>query len=166
MLIPSTQEAVERYTPTQRNKSRSCSGSNKKKRRAQHDNSTFATQESPSPSESLRCESPPQDDSQSQTSTTVPSEDDDRRTWLSSKTPITPSMDELFTLPPHSNHWIQSDLRRQLQELEKDVASLLVDSSLDVTHDDSIVEVTSLSRDQWIGDNTPLFDAAAPTGQG
>ena len=104
MLIPLTEEAVERYTPKNRNKSRSCSGSNKQKRRAQHGTTIFATQESPIPSESLRCESPPQHDSQSQASTTLPFEDDDRRTWLSSKTPTTPTKDELLTLPPHSNH--------------------------------------------------------------
>ena len=137
---------------------------NKRKRRAQHGTTIFTTQESPTPSESLRCESPPQNDTHSQSTTTLPSEDDDRRTWLSSRTPVTPSTDELLTLPPHSNHWLQVELKRQLSELEKDVSALLVDSSLEITHDDSIVEVTSLSRDQRMGYTTPLYDAAVRTG--
>ena len=44
MLIPLTEEAVERYTPKNRNNSRSCSVSNKQKRRAQRGTTIFVRQ--------------------------------------------------------------------------------------------------------------------------
>ena len=89
-------------------------------------------------------------------STTVPTDDEDRRSWSAFTTATEPSGDELLTLPPHCSHWLDIELSKQLRELEKDVAALLVDEHRRTTHHDDIIELTSLPRDQWIGYFTPL----------
>ena len=95
----------------------------------------------------------------------TPSDDEDRRTWSLFTTATEPSADELLTLPPHCSYWLEAELSKQLRELEKDVAALLVDQSQEMAHHDDVIEITSLPRDQWFGYFTPLYEAASKAGR-
>ena len=125
--------------------------------------SHFTTQESPSPTETLRCEKLPT--THDENSTTLPTDDEDQRSWSAFTTSTEPDKEDLLTLPPHCSHWLDIELNKQLRELEKDVAELLVEDHRDTTHHDDIIELTSLPRNQWLTDFTPLYETAARTGK-